>query len=88
MNFKSLIERLKDSRNVDGLLFLGSTGQSTLNAYSDRDLLIVLNECDLPITNGTASCDDILVDLVIVTRQQIEDLMSEGSRSKDAVPAG
>ena len=60
---------------MDGLLFLGSTGQSTLNAHSDRDLLIVLDECDPSITNGTVFCDDTLVDLVIVTRQQVEDLI-------------
>ena len=75
MDFRSLVEHLKASQNVDGLLFLGSTGQSTLNAFSDRDLLIVLNERDPSITNGTVFCDDILVDLVIVTRKQIEDLI-------------
>ena len=75
MDFESLVERLKESHNVDGLLFLGSTGQSTLNAHSDRDLLIVLDECDPSITNGTVFCDDTLVDLVIVTRQQVEDLI-------------
>ena len=52
MDFESLIERLKENRNVNGLLFLGSTGQATLNAHSDRDLLIVLNERGLSITSG------------------------------------
>ena len=64
MDFESLVERLKESPKVDGLLLLGSTGQSTLNAFSDRDLLIVLDECDLKITNGAVFCDDVLVDLV------------------------
>ncbi len=76
MNFESLVERLAENHNVDGLLFLGSTGQSTLNAYSDRDLLIVVDECHLAVTNGTVFCDDILIDLVIVTRQAVEDLIT------------
>ena len=57
MDFESLVERLKESPRVDGLLLLGSTGQSTLNAFSDRDLLIVLDECDPSITNGAVFCD-------------------------------
>ena len=74
MDFESLVERLKESPRVDGLLLLGSTGQSSLNAFSDRDLLIVLDECDLKITNGAVFCDDVLVDLVFATRQQVQDL--------------
>ena len=58
MDFESLVERLKESPRVDGLMFLGSTGQSTLNAFSDRDLLIVLDECNLAITNGAVYCDE------------------------------
>ena len=76
MDFDSLVERLKESHKVDGLLLLGSTGQPTLNAFSDRDLLIVLDECELKITNGAVICDDVLVDLVFVTRQEVEDLIS------------
>ena len=76
MHFDSLVERLKKSPRVDGLMLLGSTGQSTLNAFSDRDLLVVLDECDPTITNGAVFCDDVLVDLVIATRQQIEDLIA------------
>ena len=71
-----MVERLAENHNVDGLLFLGSTGQSALNAYSDRDLLIVVDECDPLITNGTVFCDDILIDLVIVIRQAVEDLIT------------
>lgn len=77
MNFETLIERLRESRKVDGLLFLGSTGQPTLNSFSDRDLLIVLNERELPITSGTVYCDGILVDLIFATRQEIEELSTE-----------
>ena len=76
MDFDSLVERLKESPRVDGLLLLGSTGQPTLNAFSDRDLLIVLDECELGITNGAVICDDVLVDLVFVTRQQVDDLIA------------
>lgn len=76
MEFEALIERLKKSPRVDGLLLLGSTGQSTLNAFSDRDLLIVLDGCDLAITNGAVYCDGVLVDLVFATRQQIDDLIT------------
>ena len=74
MNFDSLIERLKESPRVDGLMLLGSTGQPTLNAFSDRDLLIVLDECDPSITSGAVFCDGVLVDLIFATRQQVEDL--------------
>ena len=76
MDFESLVERLKKSPRVDGLMFLGSTGQSTLDAFSDRDLLIVLDECNLAITNGAVYCDDVLVDLVFATRQEVEDLIT------------
>ena len=75
MDFESLVERLKENRNVDGLLFLGSTGQATLNAHSDRDLLIVLNERGLSITSGTVYCGGILIDLIMVTLQQVQDLV-------------
>ena len=76
MNFESLVERLKESPRVDGLMLLGSTGQSTLNPFSDRDLLIVLDECDVAITNGAVFCGEVLVDLVLATRQQVEDLIA------------
>ena len=76
MDFESLVERLKESPEVDGLLLLGSTGQPTLNAFSDRDLLIVLDECEPKITSGAVICDDVLVDLVFATRQQVEDLIA------------
>lgn len=75
MDFESLVERLKENRNVDGLLFLGSTGQATLNAHSDRDLLIVLNERGLSITSGTVYCGGILIDLIMVTLQQVQELV-------------
>ena len=76
MDFELLVERLKQSTKVDGLMLLGSTGQPTLNAFSDRDLLIVLDERDPTITNGAVYCDDVLVDLVFATRQQIDDLIT------------
>ena len=76
MDFETLVERLKKSPKVVGLMFLGSTGQPTLNAFSDRDLLIVLDECDPEVTSGAVFCGDVLVDLVLVTRQQVEDLIA------------
>ena len=76
MEFNSLVERLKGSPRVDGLLLLGSTGQPTLNAFSDRDLLIVLDECGLQITSGAVFCDGVQVDLLFVTRQEVEDLIA------------
>ena len=34
MDFESLVERLKENPRVDGLLLLGSTGKSSLSAFS------------------------------------------------------
>ena len=81
LNFESLVSRLRRSSNVDGVMYLGSTGQPTLNVWSDRDLLIVLNESELPITNGTIFCDNLLVDLVFIMRQEIERLIETGLNS-------
>ena len=75
MNFDTLIESLKASPAVDGLMLIGSAAQDTLNAHSDRDLLVVLNERPIPIANGTMFCDGVLVDLVIETREGIEELI-------------
>ena len=75
MNFDSLIENLKTSPAVDGLMLIGSAAQDTLNAHSDRDLLVVLNHRPIQITNGTAFCDGVLVDLIIQTREEINNLV-------------
>ena len=75
MNFDTLIESLKTSPAVDGLMLIGSAAHDTLNAHSDRDLLVVLNERPIPITNGTMFCDGVLVDLIIETRDGIEELI-------------
>lgn len=75
MNFDTLIESLKASPAVDGLMLIGSSAQGTLNVHSDRDLLVVLNERPIPITNGTMFCDGVLVDLIIETQEGIEELI-------------
>lgn len=75
MNFDALIESLKTSPAVDGLMLIGSAAQNTLNAHSDRDLLVVLEQRPVPITNGTAFCEGVLVDLIIETREEIEKLV-------------
>lgn len=74
MRFESLVESLKESPVVDGLMLIGSSAQRTLNKHSDRDLLIVLNDRPIPITNGTIFCEGVLVDLIIETWERIEEL--------------
>ena len=74
MNFDAVIESLKASPAVDGLMLIGSAAQDTLNAHSDRDLLVVLNHRPIQITNGTVFCDGVLVDLIIQTREEINKL--------------
>ena len=90
MRFELLIEKLKASPIVDGLMLIGSSGSGTLNAHSDRDLLIVFSELPLPITNGTVFCDEVLVDLIVETRESIEGITGaeEGSISLSDFRAG
>ena len=76
MNFDALIESLKTSPAVDGLMLIGSASQDTLNAHSDRDLLIVLEERPIPISYATIYCAGILVELIIETRERIENLIA------------
>ncbi|MXY21146.1 MAG: hypothetical protein F4Y49_07395 [Dehalococcoidia bacterium] len=76
MNFDTLIESLKASPAVDGLMLIGSASQDTLNAHSDRDLLIVLEERPIPISYATIYCAGILVELIIETRERIENLIA------------
>ena len=76
MRFESLVERLKASPVVDGLMLIGSAAQDSLNTHSDRDLLVVLEDPPIPITNGTTFCDGVLVDLIIETRERMESLVS------------
>ena len=37
MRFETLVERLKASPTVDGLMLIGSSAQGALNEHSDRD---------------------------------------------------
>ncbi len=74
MRFETLVERLKASPAVDGLMLIGSSAQGALNEHSDRDLLIVLNERPITITNGAIFCEGILVDLIIEMRDGVEEL--------------
>ena len=76
MNFDALIESLKASPAVDGLMLIGSASQDTLNAHSDRDLLVVLEERPIPISYATIYCAGILVELIIETRERIENLIA------------
>jgi len=71
LEFEILVERLKANPLVDGLMLMGSTGKPTQNPYSDRDLLVVLADRPLTITNGTVFCQGVLPDLVFTTRQEI-----------------
>lgn len=76
MNFDALIESLKTSPAVDGLMLIGSASQDTLNAHSDRDLLVVLEERPIPISYATIYCAGVLVELIIETRERIENLIA------------
>ena len=81
MRFETLVERLKASPVVDGLMLIGSPTTGTLNEHSDRDLLIVLNDRPIAVTNGTIFCEGVLVDLIIEMRDGLEDLAVAGSGS-------
>ena len=81
MRFEALVERLKTSPAVDGLMLIGSSAQGTLNEHSDRDLLIVLNDRPIAVTYGAIFCEGLLVDLIIEMRDGLEDLAVAGSDS-------
>ena len=42
MRFETLVEMLKASPVVDGLMLIGSSTAGALNEHSDRDLLMAL----------------------------------------------
>ena len=76
MTLCELTERLSNNEVVDGVAIIGSAGENTLNAASDYDVLIVLNEKPLPLKGGVTYLDGRLTDIVFATTIEIDRLRS------------
>jgi predicted nucleotidyltransferase len=87
MNLEGLLARLSRHHSVSGIVLVGSTGTDALTATSDYDLLVVIDEPELPLLVGLTTVDDRLTDLLFATTSEVEALLSGTRPEADAWPA-
>jgi nucleotidyltransferase-like protein len=80
VDLDELVARLSRRDEVDGIVFVGSTGTKALRPSSDYDVLIVINEPPVPLLVGLTSVDGRLTDLLFATTSEVEELLS-GARA-------
>jgi hypothetical protein len=61
---------------VDGLVTVGSTGQSSFTPTSDYDVLVVLAEMPVPLQVGITYIDHRLTDLLFATTTHVEQILT------------
>lgn len=62
----TVIDRITQHPQVDGVMQIGSTNNATFNAASDYDLVIVLTDAPLPWYVGVTTVDERFTDLLFV----------------------
>lgn len=78
LTLEEVIHRLAHHTDVDGVLLLGSTGTDSVTPISDYDLLIVLTQMPAPLHVGATSIDGRFSDIIFVTTEEIDGLLSLG----------
>ena len=78
------IGRLGQRAEVEGLIGMGSAARGAPGPHSDYDLLVVLKTLPAPLSVGLTRVDGRLTDLIFVTAEEIERLVSRGPQD---VPA-
>jgi hypothetical protein len=76
MTLDEVLTQLSHHPAVDGLVTVGSTGRSSLTAYSDYDVLIVLAEMPVPLSVGITYIDHRLTDLLFATTAHVDQILT------------
>lgn len=72
----NLVARLAGRDEVDGIVFVGSTGTEHMAPTSDYDVLLVLADSAPPFLVGLATFDHRVTDLLFATVGEIEQLLT------------
>ncbi len=78
------IGRLRQRAEVEGLIVMGSAARGAPGPHSDYDLLVVLKTLPAPLSVGLTRVDGRLTDLIFITAEEVERLVSRGPQD---VPA-
>ncbi len=87
LDLEALVARLSRRESVDGIVFVGSTGTSALRPNSDYDVVVIIDEPELPLLVGLTTVDGRLTDLLFATVAEVEGLLSGARPGADAWPA-
>ena len=78
MSLEDVLQRLRRQPNVDAVLLVGSTGNTTFSPDSDYDLLIVLNENPELIFKIVTTIANRIAETYFVESSEISQLLSSG----------
>ncbi len=63
ISLEEIITRLKKKDLVDAVLLMGSTGEGTMNPYSDIDMVVILSHPTINMFSAFTSIDNKIADI-------------------------
>jgi hypothetical protein len=84
LSLNEVVARLARRAAVAGVLLIGSTAQTTVNASSDYDLVVVLAHMPAPMHVALTTIDGRLADIIFVTLQEIDRLLGKNEVIPDS----
>ena len=82
-SFDEVVERLKASSDVLGVLAMGSTGQPSMKPYSDYDLAIILGKNAPALFTASTWINHQLGDLYFFSQEEITELLTQKQVTTD-----
>jgi hypothetical protein len=82
LSLDDVVTRLARHDVVAGIVLIGSTGDTTLTAASDYDLLIVLSTMPAPMHVALTTIEGRLADIIFILQSEIDALLTR----QDAIP--
>ncbi len=85
LSLEEVLENLKNSSEVDGVLVMGSGGNNTLLPHSDYDLVVVVDKIPVPVFSVFTYIDNRMTDVFFFTLDQLDSLIAKDSLDADDI---
>lgn len=85
LSLEDVVERLKASSDVLGVLAMGSTGQPSMKPYSDYDLAIILGKNAPALFTASTWINHQLGDLYFFSQDEIKNLLTQKQVTTDTL---
>ena len=88
LTLDEVVGRLAGDGRVLGIVLLGSTGDGSLTADSDYDLLLILAALPVPLHVVFTTIEDRLADVIFGEEQFIDRILAEDDPAPDSAAMG